>query len=299
MQVVIAGGSGLIGTHLSSLLQDAGHTTTVLSRTQQARGKENYVKWKGTDSKEIAECISGADAIVNLAGANIGEKRWNLSRKNLIRSSRAQAGKTLAEAVRASNNPPKVFIQASAVGYYGNLCGPERISENLPPGNDFLASVCVDWESSTESLAKDAVRLVTTRFGIVLSKEGGALPRMLTPFRLGVGGPLGSGKQPFPWIHLHDAAKAIVFALDCGEMVGTYNLTSPSIANNAEFSRALAKVLHRPLLPAVPSFVVRRMFGEMADILLCGQNATSAKLQSTGFCFSYPEMDLALADLLS
>lgn len=299
MQVVIAGGTGLIGSHISQLLKEAGHTYTILSRKPPADLKEHYVKWTGTDSREIAQCISGADAIVNLAGANIGEKRWKPARKNLIRSSRVQSGQTLAEAVKSAKCVPKVFVQASAVGIYGNLCGPECLSEKMPPGSDFLASVCVDWESSIEGLENQGVRLVTARFGIVLSTAGGALPRMMHPFKLGLGAALGTGKQPFPWIHLHDAARAVLFALEQEDMLGPFNIASPSTTNNAEFSFALARALGRPLFPAIPSFVIRRMFGEMADLLLCGQNATSKKLQAKGFSFSFPHMELALADLLS
>ncbi len=300
MRVVIAGGSGLIGSCLTRLLVEAGHDVTVLSRTAKPDRQEvNYVKWLGTDAREIAPCIAETDAIVNLAGANIGEKRWSPDRKDLIRSSRVQTGQTLAAGIQETQNPPAVFVQASAVGYYGNLYGPEVLSERLPPGNDFLASVCVDWEASTQGLRHHGIRHAIVRFGIVLSMQGGALPRMLPPFQFGLGGPVGTGKQPFPWIHAQDAARAILFVLECEEAVGAFNITAPAADNNAEFSQALATVLHRPLFAGVPAFVARIMFGEMADLLLYGQNASSGKLQAAGFEHQFPQVKSALADLLS
>ncbi len=298
MRIVIAGGSGLVGSCLSRLLIEAGHNVIILSRTPRSDKDVDYVQWSGTDSREIASCIAGVDAIVNLAGANIGAKPWKEPRKELIRSSRIQTGHTLAKAVKEAKSPPQVFVQASAVGYYGSLYGPEALSEELPPGHDFLASVCVDWEASTQDLVHHGVRHVIARLGIVLAKEGGALPRMLPPFRLGLGGPLGDGKQPFPWIHLHDAALAMLFALEREEVAGAFNITAPASDNNAEFSKALAAVLHRPLFIGIPSFVVRTMFGEMADLLLYGQNASSQKLQAAGFEHQFPQVRLALADLL-
>ncbi len=299
MRVIIAGGSGLIGSHLSFLLKKAGHVVSVMSRNPKVVGDLDYVKWNPKEPAEVSRCIEGADAIVNLAGANIGEEPWKPSRKELIRSSRIQAGKALARAVNETADSPRVFVQASAVGYYGTLYGPETLTERMPPGSDFLASVCIDWESSTMDLPQIGVRHITARFGIVLSGEGGALSRMLPPFRFGLGGPLGDGKQPFPWVHIHDAARAIQFVLETEKADGAYNITSPSICNNAEFSKLLSNVLRRPLMPAIPSFIVRRMFGEMADLLLYGQNATSHRLQSLGFGFSFPKAELALADLLS
>ncbi len=299
MRVVVAGGSGLIGSNLSRLLKKAGHTVTVLTRNPQVVSDLDYVKWNPEEPVEVSRCIEGAEAIVNLVGTNIGAKPWKQSRKELIRSSRVQAGKALARAAIETADPPRVFVQASAVGYYGTLCGPETLTERMPPGSDFLASVCVDWEASTNSLPLNGVRHITARFGIVLSGKGGALPRMLLPFRFGVGSPLGDGKQPFPWVHIHDVSRAVQFALETEEAAGIYNITSPSIGNNAEFSRTLADVLRRPLMPAIPSFIVRRMFGEMADLLLYGQNATSHRLQTLGFEFSFPQAELALTDLLS
>ncbi len=298
MRVVVAGGSGLIGSCLSGLLAEAGHDATVLSRTPQSDQHIDYVKWSGADPEEIVPCLAGADAVVNLAGANLGAQKWNASRKQLIRSSRVQTGHTLAAAVQEAQNPPGVFVQASAVGYYGGLYGPEVLSEELPPGNDFLASVCVDWEASTQDLAHHGVRHVTARFGIVLARKGGALPRMLPPFRLGLGGPLGDGKQPFPWIHLQDAARAVLFALENEAVAGAFNITAPAADTNAEFSRALATVLRRPLFAGIPAFAVRMMFGEMADLLLYGQNASSLKLQKAGFEHRFSHVESALADLL-
>ncbi len=299
MRVVVAGGSGLIGSYLSRLLLEAGHDVTILSRTPRSDPDIDYVEWSGTDVREIVPCIAKTNAVVNLAGANIGAKSWNEPRKQLIRSSRIQTGHTLAQAVKEVEHPPQVFVQASAVGYYGSLYGPEVLTEALPPGNDFLASVCVDWEASTQDLVHHGIRHVTTRLGIVLSPAGGVLPRMLPPFRLGLGGPLGDGKQPFPWIHLHDAALAFLFVLEHEEVAGVFNVTAPAADNNAEFSQALAAVLHRPLCVGIPSWVVRTMFGEMADLLLYGQNASSRKLQAAGFEHKFPHLKAALADLLS
>lgn len=297
MRVVVAGGSGLVGTRLCARLERSGHRVVILTR-QQGRGTQSQsVAWSGQDQSEIEECIGDADAVIHLAGANVGDQKWSKPRKDLIRSSRLQTGRTLAQAVKNSKGGPSVFVQASAVGYYGNLCGPERLTENMPSGDDFLADVCVQWEESTVHLEEEGVRHVIARLGVVLSGDGGALPRMSKPFQFGMGAPLGDGKQPFPWIHEEDAAGALQFLVENEDATGPYNLTAPAADNNEDFSRALSAVLNRPLLPSIPGFVLRLAFGEMADILLCGQNASSQKLSNAGYEFAYQDAQSALKEL--
>lgn len=300
MKILIAGGTGLIGSALTSLLTTAGHSVSILSRQPRASAASGaaHVHWTGAFAPALTDCVQEADAVVNLAGANIGEAKWSDARKALIRESRVRAGQALMEACAHAERKPRTFVQASAVGFYGSSYGRERLTERLPPGTDFLASVCVDWEASTAAATEMGMRRVVTRFGIVLSPQGGALPRMLLPFRLGLGGALGDGHQPFPWIHLQDAARAVAYALENDDLEGPYNVTAPSDACNRDFSRALAQALHRPMLVDMPTFAVRMLFGEMSVLLLQGQNASAQRLLDAGFAFAHSEVLPALQDLL-
>jgi uncharacterized protein (TIGR01777 family) len=303
MRIIITGGSGLIGRALSASLAADGHQVILLSRTpERATGLPVGVRaagWDGHTAAGWGSLADGAEAIVNLAGESIAAGRWTPERKRRIRDSRLNAGRAVLEAVQAAADRPQVVVQASAVGYYGP-CGDEEITEQTPPGDDFLAqAVVVEWEASTAPVEALGVRRAVIRTGVVLSKDGGALPRLLLPFKLLAGEPLGSGRQWFPWIHIADEVRAIRFLIDSQAADGPFNLSAPNPLTNAEFSRALGRVLGRPSFLPTPTPVLRLLFGEMATVLLDGQRALPVRLLDLGFTFRFPEAESALRDLLT
>lgn len=301
MRVVITGGSGLVGRALTANLVRNGNEVIILSRRpQRIIGLPTGVRaewWDGHTTERWVSLADGADAIINLAGENISSGHWTDERKRCILESRLNAGRAVVQAVEAAAHKPRVAIQASAVGYYGP-CGDEEISEETPPGHDFLSQVAADWEASTSSLEALGVRRVVIRTGVVLSTAGGALTRMLLPFRLFFGGRLGSGQQWFPWVHMADEVGAIRFLIENETASGPFNLTAPVPLTNAEFSRLLRQRVRRPALMPTPAFVLRFLFGEMATILLDGQRAIPRRLLQLGFTFQFPEAGSALRDLL-
>jgi uncharacterized protein (TIGR01777 family) len=240
--------------------------------------------------------VNSADAIVNLAGATIS-KHWSEERKHEIRESRVNAGKAIVEAVKAAEKKPRVVVQSSAVGYYGPR-GAEEIAEDSSAGSDFLANVCKDWEASTAELDSMGIRRAIIRTGVVLDKNGGALPKMVMPVKMFVGGPLGSGKQYFPWIHLHDEVTAIRWLIDNPNASGVYNLSAPKPLTNKEFTQAIGKALGRPTFMPVPAFAMQAMFGEMATLLLDGQREIPVRLMKEGFQFKFTDAEAALRDVL-
>lgn len=305
MKVIITGGSGLIGRALAASLLNGGgdkHEVIVLSRNpQRVSGLPNGVQvvgWDGRSTQGWGQLVEGADAIVNLAGANLSEGRWTEQRKRLIFDSRVHAGQAVTQAIEGARLKPKVLVQASAVGYYGPH-GDEKITEDAPPGNDFLAQVCIAWEASTAPVEGWGVRRVVIRTGLVLSTEGGALPRMAMPFKMFVGGPLGSGRQWLPWIHIADEVGAIRFLIGKEDASGPFNLTAPEPVTNAQFSRVLGRVLNRPSALPVPSIALRLMFGEMSTVLLEGQRAVPQRLLAAGYQFRFPNLEQALRHLLA
>lgn len=300
MRAIITGGSGLIGRALTENLTKDGHEVILLSRNPE--GVKNLPagaqaeKWDGLAAQDWGKFVNSADAIVNLAGATIS-KRWSDAQKKAIRQSRVNAGKAIVEAVKAAEKKPDVVIQASAVGYYGPR-GDEELTEESSAGNDFLASVCQDWESATAELDGMGLRRPIIRTGVVLSKEGGALPKMLLPLKMFVGGPLGTGKQYFPWIHQQDEVAAIRFLIENKKANGVYNLSAPQPLTNREFTQIAGKVLGRPTLMPVPAFAMQLMFGEMATLLLDGQREVPQRLLKEGFKFKFADAEAALRDVL-
>ncbi len=311
MRVILSGGTGLIGRSLAhSLLRD-GHEVIVLSRDPQRHRAATpagvqLVAWDGRTSNGWGQLAEGAGAIVNLAGESLaGEnlaalvtRRWTPRQKQRIRDSRLKAAGAVEQAIRAARNKPGVLIQASAVGYYGSR-GDEILAEDALPGSDYAAQVCVAWENSTAGVEELGVRRAVIRTGgVVLSLEGGAFPFMLLPFKLFVGGPLGSGKQWFSWMHIADEVRAIRFLIDSPQAQGAFNLAAPHMLTNAEFSRILGQVLRRPAAFPTPAFALRLLFGEKADVLLGSQRQAPARLQALGFHWQFPEAEAALRDLL-
>ncbi len=309
MRMVITGGTGFIGRVLTRLATAAGHDVVVLTRRPRPRrssapktsgtgrtpaGTVEYVAWDGMTDRGWGHLAEDA-AVVNLAGENIADGRWSAEKKRDIVESRLAAGAAVVRA--AAGARPRVVVQASAVGYYGHG-GEQVLEESSPPGKGFLAETAVRWEESTREVEDMGVRRVVVRTGVVLGEDGGAFPRMLTPFRLGLGGPVGDGRAWFPWIHARDEARAISFLLERPDAVGPFNLAAPGIVTNKGFSDALGKVLGRPAMMRVPAFALRLAFGEMADAaLLASLRVTPARLSALGFAFRYPELGPALADL--
>ncbi len=300
MYVIIAGGSGLIGAALTGELLQAGHQVGILTRRPgQARlpaGAE-ALGWDGRSARGWEDSLARAGALINLAGENIGASPWTSERKRQIRASRVDTGLALVEAVRQSAARPQVLLQSSAVGYYGPH-GSQPLDESAPPGSDFLSGVAVDWENASRAVEELGVRRVIFRTGVVLAKEGGILDRFLYPVKLFAGGPMGSGQQWIPWIHMRDEVRAIRFLLESQAAAGVYNLTAPQPVTNAEFVRTLAGVLGRPYWLPVPAFALKLLLGEMSTLVLDGQKALPARLLAEGFSFDFAELRPALSDLL-
>lgn len=302
MRIIITGGTGSIGRPLTAALVNDGHDVTVLSRNpNKAKNMAGGVKllaWDGETAQGWGQAADGADAIINLAGEGIGDGRWDEARKQRIRQSRMKAGKAIMDAISAASARPKVLVQASAVGYYGVQTGDKPATEAASPGTDFLAKVCFDWELSTAAASRLGVRRPIIRTGIVLTKEGGALPKLLLPFKLFAGGPLGSGKQWLPWIHIEDQVRAIQFLLQNEAADGPFNLSAPNPVTNSEMAKAIGEVMGRPSFMPAPGFALRTALGEMATMVLDGQKAVPAKLQALGFQFKYDSIVPALRNLL-
>jgi len=306
MRIIVTGGSGLVGRALTANLAADGHEIIVLSRSPKTvKDLPQHARAVGWDTRTAdgwLEEADGATAIVNLAGPNIaGEgffpSRWTGERKEYLRQSRLKVGGAVVDAVRRAKDYPRVVIQASAVGYYGPH-DDKVIDESNGPGDDFLAGLCVDWENSTAAVEQYGVRRAIIRGGLVLSTQEGSLPRVLLPYKLFAGGPFGSGKQWWSWIHLHDEVRAIRFLIDNAEAEGAFNLTSPNPLINDDFGRTLARVMGRPHLIPVPAFAMRAAFGEVAMVVLTGQRVLPRRLQELGFQFEYPELETALRHLL-
>jgi uncharacterized protein len=298
MKIVIAGGSGFLGRPLAAALARDGNEIVVLTRgSGAARGLAQLrsIAWtpNGETGPWAAE-IDGAAALVNLAGEPIAGRRWSDAQKQRILESRVHATRSLVAAVRAATAPPPIFVSGSAVGYYGPL-GDDVATEDTPPGSDFLARVCVQWEAAATGAASARTRLVCIRTGLVLEKDGGALPQMLPPFKVGAGGPVGSGRQYWPWIHRDDWIALVRWAMQTPAATGALNATAPNPVTNADFARALGRAMRRPAFMPAPAFALRLMLGEMADaLLLSGQRAVPAKAERLGFAFRYPRVDAAL-----
>jgi uncharacterized protein (TIGR01777 family) len=298
----MTGGTGLIGRALSATLLADNHLVTVLSRTPDAArdmpAGTIVEKWDGKTTEGWGHLVDGADAIVNLAGAGIADAPWSTSRKKAIRESRIQAGLAVQHAIQAAAKKPSMLVQASAVGYYGQNHTDQIITESTPSGDDFLAKVCYDWEMSTAPVARMGVRRIVLRTGIVLSNRGGALPKMILPFKFFAGGPLGDGKQWMPWIHIADQVRAIQYLMTHPNTEGAYNLSAPNPVTNRQFSNIVGAQMGRPALLPAPAFAIKTVLGEMSTILLDGQRAVPEKLEASGFVFSFPTAQEALSQLL-
>lgn len=296
MRLVITGATGFIGSALCGRLLQEGHSLTLLSRSSSAgtaASNQRWFKWNPPSAGEWEDALDSVDGVINLAGEPIAAKRWTQRQKGRILSSRIESTRALVAAIEKAREKPKFLINGSAVGYYGPH-GEESITEGTAPGNDFLARVCLEWEEEAKKAEEDGLRVVRLRTGIVLGRGGGALAKMVPPFRFFVGGPLGSGRQWMSWIHLEDEVGLILALLANTALRGAVNATAPNPVTMRDFCRVLGQVMHRPSWAPVPAFALRLMLGEMADMLLSGQRVLPAAAQRLGYTFRYPNLVDAL-----
>jgi len=298
MKILVSGSHGLVGKALIKSLTNDGHEIVRLVRRERsARAPE--IEWHPNHGRIDAEHLEGFDVVVHLAGENIASGRWTSEKKRAIRESRVKGTSLLSESFARLAQPPSLFLSASAIGFYGDR-GDELLTEKSAPGKDFLADVCIEWENATRPAVERGIRTVNTRFGIILDPNEGALAKMLTPFRMGIGGKVGDGKQWMSWIALDDVVNGLKFLMADTSARGPVNLVSPNPATNSEFTKTLGRVLSRPTLFPVPAFGVRLAFGEMADaLLLSSQKVEPGVLKDKGFLFSWPTLETALKHLLA
>jgi uncharacterized protein (TIGR01777 family) len=294
MRITVSGASGLIGAKLVERLRGRGDEVTTLSRSPSAPGA---VAWQPEREPAPADALSGRDAVVHLAGENVAQ-RWSDAAKRRIRASRELGTRNLVAGIEAADPRPRALVSASAVGYYGPH-GDERLDEDTPPGEDFLAEVCVVWEREAQRAAELGLRVARIRTGVVLDKDGGALAKMLPFFKLALGGPVAGGRQYMPWIHVDDVVALYLAALDGGAWEGPVNASAPEPVTNAAFSKALGRALRRPAFAPVPGLAVRTLYGEMAEIVTKGQRVVPRRAQELGFAFAHPDLDEALRSALS
>jgi uncharacterized protein (TIGR01777 family) len=298
MEILITGGSGLIGKRLTVLLQKQGHQVSWLVRKPGMASVPAY-RWSISDNYVDPAALRNADVLIHLAGENVGEGRWTASRKKQILESRISTTKLLVHALASQPNRIKTVICASAIGYYGDGTPEQKFDESSNCGSGFLAHVTEQWEEATKDLQQLNIRLVVLRIGVVLSKDGGAVQKLVQPIKWFAGAPIGSGRQIMSWIHIDDLCRLFIKASTDETMNGVYNAVAPNPVDNATMTRQMAKILNRPLLlPPVPAFALRFVLGEMSEMVLGGAWVSSEKVERAGFEFSYPEISIALQDVL-
>jgi len=303
MKIIISGASGLVGMALTRILRAEGDAVSHLVRSARkgaSPADDGDIHWDPTSAQVDVPALEGADAVVHLSGAGVAAGRWTQARKQVLRSSRLDTTRVLVDSLARLNRKPSVFICASAVGYYGNR-SDEILTESSASGTDFLALLARDWEAEAiRAQTNGGIRTVILRFGLILSAEGGALLRIIAPFKFGVGGPLGNGRQWLSWIALEDALGVIRCAIANAKMGGPVNVVSPNPVRNTEFARTVGKILHRPAILHAPAFALRLALGEMADaLLLASQRTQPNKLLTAGYPFRYPDLEEALRAALS
>ncbi len=299
-EVLITGGTGLIGQRLCQILQEHGYGVAILSRQHRSHSATRVYSWNPERLEIEKEAVNSCDFIIHLAGTNIGGKRWTKSRKQQILDSRIKPVDLIYENLDLHNNKLKAFLSASAVGYYGARTTDDIFKEANPPASDFLGETCNQWEQSVDQFTRAGIRAVKIRTGVVLAKNGGALRRMERLFRLGLGSAIGSGRQYMPWIHIDDLCQIYIRAMEQESMQGAYNAVAPEHITNSAFSEKLARVLRKPFwFPRIPAIVMKLFFGEMSVILLTGSRISSEKIEAAGYLFQFPRLEEALKVLYS
>ncbi len=300
MKILMTGGTGFVGTHLTSRLIRDGNEVTILTRSGKGleKGAEgiSYLQGDPTQKGPWQEAIKNHDAVINLAGASIFSK-WTEQHKKAIRESRVNTTRNIVEGIPSPSQERFSLFSTSAVGYYG-FCGDEELTEESPPGDDFLAKIAAEWEGEALKAKDKGARVVLTRFGIVLGEKGGALSQMIPLFKKYVGGPIGGGKQWFSWVHIKDLAEAYAFLIKHPEISGPVNVCAPSPVRNKDLAKALGKVLHRPSFMPAPGFMVKLVLGEFGSVILEGQKVIPRRLLDSGFAFEYPNIDKALQGIV-
>lgn len=300
VKVLITGGTGLIGQHLCKALKDKGYKIALLSRSGKSITDIPTYFWDPEKKQIDKEAIETADFIINLAGANIGEKRWTPKQRKLIIDSRVKTTQFLFEKIKESKNVLKAFVSASATGYYGISPTDKIFRETDPPADDFLGNTCAKWEQAVDRFKELGIRTVKLRMGVVLTKQGGALAKMIVPVKLGLASTLGNGRQFLPWIHIDDLCAAYISAIENLQMNGAYNAVAPEHTTNNEFTRTLAQVMNKPFwFPGVPGIMIRIMLGKMSQVILKGNRVSSDKIIASGFKFRFPHLEGAIKDLLT
>lgn len=300
MKIIVSGASGLIGSALTRASRAEGHDVWHLVRRARSEGSlaPHEIRWDPPSAQVDVPALEAADAVVHLSGASISDGRWTEARKQALRSSRIDSTRVLVDSLMRLRQPPKGFVCASAIGYYGNR-GDEMLTESSEPGWDFLSLLVRDWEAEANRAAQAGIRTAILRFGVILSAEGGALPQMIRPFKLGVGGRIGSGRQWMSWIALEDVIRIIQRAIADATLHGPVNVVAPEPIRNADFAQIVGRVLHRPALVRAPKFALRLVLGEMADALVLGsQRVLPEQLLQANFEFRYKDLESALRALL-
>lgn len=297
MRVLLTGGTGLIGRHLVSRLLTLGHTVCVVTRSPEKARQMLDARVEIWPGLQNVSTLDGVDAVVNLAGEPIADKRWTHAQKQKLCDSRWAITQRISELIQASETPPAVLISGSATGYYGDL-GEVVVTEEEPPHNEFTHKLCARWEQIASSAQSDRARVCLLRTGVVLARNGGILGKMVPPFKLGLGGPIGNGRQYLAWIHIDDMVNGILWLLD-NDLRGPFNMVSPYPVRNEQFSHALGQALNRPAFLRVPATAIRLLMGESSVLVLGGQRALPKRLEAAGFTFRWYDLDEALGDILS
>lgn len=296
--VLISGGSGLIGSHLCQKLSESGYNVAILSRSGNQNTAFPSFVWNPEKHEIDIEATANTDYIIHLAGLGIGEKKWTKDRKQRIIDSRVNSAQLIYDNIKVNNHNIKAFITASAIGYYGSVSCETIFTETDPPANDFQGDCCRKWEEAADLFKASDIRTVKIRTGVVLTKKGGALAKMIIPIKMGIGSALGNGKQYMPWIHIDDLCGIYIKAIEDAELKGAYNGVAPEHITNDAFTFTLAKFLKRPyFFPNIPAFILKLIFGDLSEIFLKGSRISSAKITKSGYHFCYPDLENALKDV--